>query len=85
MAEAVVDDVVPDPQDEQPADLRLVQGSTTEEVEVVEVPQLAPPSPRGELLGERLLKRRRGNRRRGELVAGVYGELDGRGGLGGQP
>src|ERR1019366_9035605 len=85
LAEAIINDVMPDLQDDQPADLRLVQSAATEEVEVIEVPQLSPPAPCCELLGERLLQCRRWNRRRFELVAGVHGESDRRGGLGGQP
>lgn len=61
LTEAIIDDVAPDLQDEQSADLRLIQSAATEEVEVVEVPQLSPSAPCGELLGERLLQRRRRN------------------------
>src|ERR1019366_273722 len=36
LAEAIINDVMPDLQDDQPADLRLVQSAATEEVEVIE-------------------------------------------------
>lgn len=48
-AEPVVHDVMPDLEDEETADQRLVEAPAAEEIEVVQIAELAPPPPRGEL------------------------------------
>jgi len=71
--QAVVDNVVPHLQDKEAASQRLIQSTLTEPIQVVEVPDLLPATPSGELLSDRLFES--GNRESGqlELIAPVHG------------